>query len=1138
MAARGALLLAVVLAGASWGRAASGVEALEEAFRSPPHSARPWVLWHWVNAAVSREGITADLEAMKAAGVGGAYLMTIKGPTDPPLVDPPVVQLTPTWWEMIRHAASEADRLGIDLAMHVGDGFAVAGGPWITPELSMQQLVWSTTHVTGGREVDVQLAQPTTREGYYRDVAVLAVRLPAGRPLTSHAAGAAITTNAKVREVPNLADPNNTERLRSDEPCWIQYAFDAPFTCRSLTIRPDGTNYQCQRLKVEASDDGQTFRPVCQLDAPRHGWQEEGRAVTHAVPETTARFFRFVYDPAGSEPGAEDLDTAKWRPALKVEGIELSSAPRLHHYRGKSGAVWRISPRTTDEQTPPALCTPQEEVIDVSASMSDDGRLAWRAPPGEWALLRFGHTSTGKRNATGGGGRGLECDKFSAQAVRGQFDRWFGEARRRIDEDLAQRVLRGLFVDSWECGSQNWSASFREEFTARRGYDPLPYLPAMAGYPVASADESERFLYDVRRTIAELVPEAFYETLHDLAQEFGCVLAGECTAPTMTGDGMRHFGEMDAPMGEFWLRSPTHDKPNDMRDAISGAHVYGKRVVQAEAFTQLRVAWDEHPAMLKTLGDRNLCLGANRLVYHVFAHNPFLDRRPGVTLGGVGLYFQRDQVWWEAGRAWVEYAARCQSVLQLGRPAADVAVFTGDGVPSRAVLPERLLDTLPGLFGAEAVQRERRRRANAGLPLRELPRGVTASANITDPADWVDPLRGYQYDSINRDALVRLARVEDGKIVLPGGARYELLVVPGNRPMAPHPELLTREVAEKLRELGEDGARVLMVERPTASPSLSDAPRVDGRVRAAADALWREGGVAHRGPWTDDSLEPMGVERDFVAREASGEHAERVAWTHRAGDGWDAYMVANQANEPRELSVSLRAARRHVRLWDPVTGATRGARGWGVDRGRAEGPLRLPPYGSMFVVASDSVGRPWYGNAAGPPRRPRVAEVDGPWRVTFHPIVGPATGPLEWDTLDALDEHADPAVRHFAGQVVYETKLNVGLRAEDVSHWIDLGKVGPIAEVRLNGHPCGVAWTAPWRVDVSDAVLPGENRLEIIVSTTWRNRLIGDQQLPEEDRSTWTTGDPPPADASLQPFGLLGPVRLETYSLLGGDPVP
>ena len=317
-----------------------------------------------------------------------------------------------------------------------------------------------------------------------------------------------------------LTNPENKRGFGCDEQCWVQYSFDQPFTCRSITIR-SRNNYQSNRLIIETSDDGQNFRSVGRLEPPRHGWQDWDSDYTHSIPATTAKHFRFVFDKEGSEPGAEDLDAAKWRPSLRITGIELSGEARIHQYEGKSAQVWRISSFTHHEQAPDSLCVPLKNMIELTGKMDADGRINWTAPPGNWTILRIGHTSTGHRNETAGGGKGLECDKFSAAAVTLQFDQWFGEIARRMGSGLSKDVLSMLHVDSWECGSQNWSSGFREEFRKRRGYDLMSYLPVMTGLTVENAQTSERFLLDVRETIAELVNDVFYKTLSALAKKTG-----------------------------------------------------------------------------------------------------------------------------------------------------------------------------------------------------------------------------------------------------------------------------------------------------------------------------------------------------------------------------------------------------------------------------------------------------------------------------------------------------------------------------------------------------------------------------------------------------------------------------------------
>jgi hypothetical protein len=376
-----------------------------------------------MRGAVSREGITADLEAMKAAGIGGAYLFSIQGVDDPALFDPPVAALTPAWWALVRHAMTEADRLGLQMGMHACDGFSVGGGPWITPELSMQKVVWSQTQATGGRRFEATLPQPETQEDYYRDIAVLAFPSLEGAGTSTRTVVPKVSTNVPGVDPQFLVVEGNTQRLRSDAPCWIQYAFDEPFTCRSIRIRPDGTSIQPFRLRIEAGDDGETFRFIEQLEPPRHGWQDRDADVTFAIAPTTARFFRFVYDPAGSEPGSEDLDSAKWRPTLKVQRIELFSEPHIHQLEGKTGQVWRIGQRTTSRQIPDELCVPLDRIIDITRYIDGTGRLQWDVPEGNWTILRLGHTSTGRRNTTGGAGVGLECDKFNPEPAWGEVCR-------------------------------------------------------------------------------------------------------------------------------------------------------------------------------------------------------------------------------------------------------------------------------------------------------------------------------------------------------------------------------------------------------------------------------------------------------------------------------------------------------------------------------------------------------------------------------------------------------------------------------------------------------------------------------------------------------------------------------------------
>lgn len=1061
----------LLLSGQAWSQIKQATPSLEESFRNPGPSAKPWVFWYWMHGAVSREGIRADLEAMHEAGIGGAYLMPIKDTSAAVPFPNPVRQLTPEWWRMVGYAMQESKRLGLQLAMHVSDGFALAGGPWISPEMSMQKIVWADTLIQG--DFNGVLPLPPVKENYYKDIAVYAYPFQPARKATP------VVTTSKPGASPQfLADPSSRESFRSDDPCWIQYAYDQPFTCRNITIHTNGNNYQSHRLIVEASDNGRNFRHVTRLEAPRHGWQDGDADVTHAIIPTTAKYFRFVYDKKGSEPGAEDLDAAKWKPVLKIGRIILSGEPRIHQYEGKSGAVWRIGKHTSASQVPDADCIPLQSLVNITQHLQPGGRLDWRPPAGTWKVLRIGHTSTGHKNETAGAGKGLECDKFNPAAVRMQFDNWFGKAYKEIDAGLVKEVLKILHVDSWECGSQNWSPVFEKEFRQRRGYDLLPYLPVMTGLPVESAERSEKVLHDVRQTVAELVKDVFYTTLKTLAHEKGCLLSAESVAPTMLSDGMLHYSEADIPMGEFWLNSPTHDKPNDMLDAISGAHIYGKRIIQAEGFTTLRMTWNEHPGMLKTLQDRNYALGVNKLVYHVFTHNPWIDRQPGMTLDGVGLYFQRDQTWWKAGKAWVTYAQRCQALLQTGEPVTDIAVFTGEELPRRALLPEKLVAALPGIVGAERVAAEAKRLANKGEPLRSKPDGVTHSANMADPEDWCDPLRGYKYDSFNPDALFRLAAVKNGRIVLPGGANYKLLLVPAVE--------LSPGAEQKLQQLVNAGATLLL-------------DTLRAKVRATG-----KGRVIHI-PYTAGSFAQIGLERDLETSE------EDIAWTHRRSADTDIYFISNQREEERNITLSLRVKDKTPQCWDPVTGKIHPAK-WTTKNGRTILSIKLPANGSVFIVCGAFKEQP-----ADPPVT-STRPLNGAWTVQFGKT-------LQFPALTDWARHADSAIRYFSGTAIY-TKTFRWQGAKRA--WLDLGKVANIAVIKVNGIDCGTVWTPPFRVDISKALRPGRNTLEVEVTNTWMNRLIGDHRLPEHQRRTYTTA--PWRLEGKQPAesGLLGPVEIES----------
>ncbi len=1101
-------------------------------------SAKPWVFWYWVKGAVSKAGITADLEAMKNNGIGGAYLMSIQGPDKKPVYRPPSVQLSPEWWQMVEFAMIEAKRLNLKLGMHVSDGFALAGGPWITPKLSMQKVVWSK--ITSSSKADrVSLPQPESKENYYRDIAVYAYPSPVGETISTRNNIPKITASNGA-DASGLIQPGNKKNFGSNEPGYIQYEFEKPFTCRTVTIKINGNNYQAQRLAIEVSNDGKIFRSIGRLEAPRHGWQDTDEDVTHSIAPVTAKFYRFVYDKKGSEPGAEDLDAAKWKPSLKLVNLELSSEAKINQFEGKNGSVWRVSKRTTEAEINSDLCIPLNNIINLTDKLKPDGTLDWKAPKGNWTILRIGHTSTGQTNATAGGGMGLECDKFNPEAVKLQFDRWYGEALKHAGPEIAKKVLSVFHVDSWECGSQNWSPVFKAEFMKRRGYDLTPYLPIMTGLPVESAKVSEGFLYDVRKTISELVVDQFYKTLAQLAKEQGVTFTAESIAPTMISDGLMHYKAVDVPMGEFWLNSPTHDKPNDMLDAISGAHIYGKNIIQAEAFTTVRMDWNENPENMKTLQDRNYALGINKLVYHVFTQNPWTDRKPGMTLDGVGLYFQRDQTWWKLGKAWVDYAARTQNLLQQGKPVVDIAVFTGEELPRRSVLPDRLVATLPGIFGSKVVGLEEKRLANAGEPLRQIPAGVTHSANMADPENWVNPLRGYAYDSFNPDVL-NTAIVKNGEVVFESGASYKILVFTGALKLNPNHQYISYQTLKKLSDLIMAGAKVIVADKPLYQSGLK---QVDDQVfNAIVDSIWggsftaaKQGnqtikrkkmgaGEVFKAPFNGENFGQLGLAKDFYAFESESSEAGQLAYFHRSAAAEEIYFVSNQKGTARDLDLSFRVQDRVPVIYDAVSNQYSKVKNWTETNGRISLKWKFAANQSLFFIFKKSDRKYKIGEGNNWSDFKTVQDLSKDWKVQFDPAYGGPKKPVLFKNLTDWTKSADSAIRYYSGTAVYTKTFSYD--GDTKNTWIDLGAFSCLAEVKVNGISCGTLWTAPFRLNISKAIKRGKNKISIEVVNTWANRLIGDSKIPEDKRITKTTAPFRLEGKSLNPAGLFGPVLIQ-----------
>ena len=714
------------------------------------------------------------------------------------------------------------------------------------------------------------------------------------------------------------------------------------------------------------------------------------------------------------------------------------------------------------------------EVVELTAHLDAAGRLTWDAPAGDWQVLRFGCTLNDhcRVSTCSEGWDGYALDPFDA----GAFRRYWDAVVEPLIADagpLAGKSLKYLHTDSWEVEVANWTPTLREEFRARRGYDLLPWLPVIAGRIVNSRDESNRFLADFRRTMGDLAIANHYQLFRDGAHRHGLLIHPESGGPhAVPIDAQQCLGFSDAPMSEFWATSWKHRIGDENRFFVkqpaSAAHTYGRPLVLAEGFTTIGPHWQETLwDNLKPSFDKAICEGLNLLVWHAFVCSPADMGVPGQQYFA-GTHLNPNVTWWEKSAPFFAYLNRCQALMQQGRFVADVAYYYGDHVPNFTQLKK------------------------------------------SDPANI---LPGYDYDVWTEEVLLTRAAVKDGRLVLPDGMSYRVLVLP-NRAVVSLPAL------RKLQELVSAGATVIGP-APTAASGLRDFPQADADVQRIAAELWGRGKVvADR--TAREVLRAQGVPPDFeFAAATPGANLDAI---HRRVDGADIYFVANRLPRSEQVQATFRVTGRAPELWNAVTGERRLAAAYETREGRTTVPLEFAPCGSWFVVfrepaaAHSAVAR---SNAAS---FAPLAELTGPWIVRFDPRWG-GPGAVEFSTLTNWATRTEPGIKFYSGTATYTTTFDRPSHAGRC--FLDLGQVRELAEVRVNGQSCGIVWAPPFRVDITAAVKPTGNTLEVDVVNFWPNRIIGDAALPVEKRLTKTNVRELKADTPLVESGLLGPVRLE-----------
>jgi hypothetical protein len=948
---------------------------LESSFQSPPAEARPWVFWFWINGNVSREGITKDLEAMQRVGLGGVIWMEVSGPRWAPRG--PIEAGSKEWHEAMQWAIAEADRLGLAFTLSVDFGYG-SGGPHITPDLSMQKLLWTETQVRGGRTVTAKLPPPA------------------------------------VETKPPLVWLHPDERLRPDVSAALQRA--------------------------------DSFRDASVFAYP-------------AAQAKDSRLFR-----------TEKRDT-------------------LHSY---DGLGWTTHPPPLAEQGTPVPLEPGK-IIDLTRMMNAEGELRWDAPPGDWTVVRLGHATNLKMTRPVPSRElGLECDRLNPRGIDAHFEH---RLKPILDAagDKAGRALQYLHIDSWEAHGQNWTTGFADEFRRRRGYEITPWLPVLTGHAVGSVDLTERFLWDLRRTVGEVTLTNYIDRLRERIAPYGVKFSTEPYG-RLCVNSLDYGGRSDFPIGEFWTEREFKDRtyPNrfpefhsywyhSMKGLASVANTYGKSRVGAEAFTGCR-GWIDHPYLIKGMGDEAFSQGVSHFVIHLSAHQAYDSIKPGLTHSRWGQHFNRHQTWWEFSKPWFDYVARCQFLLQQGRRVVDVACLYQEGAP----------------------------------------------LNFNDIQFELPP--GYDHDFCSEE-VVRRMTFADGRIHLPTGVSYRHLVLPRNG-------RLTLPVARKVEDLRKQGAAIFLQTPISGTPGLEDFPRADEEVRKLA-AHWP---LLPPGGWSEVFA------ADRVGRDFEG---EGLKWIHRRTGDADVYFVANTRPEALERECVFRVAGKIAELWDPETGEIHALPNASPVNGRTRARLRFGPAQSWFVVFRDPPGT--RRSSQNPfAEWQQLQQVDGGWSLSFAPEWG-TKETLKLDPLASWADHSDPQVRYYSGTAIYRKTFELAdsvLIGKRTPMRLDLGQVEVVARVKVNGQDCGIAWKPPYQVDVTLALRPGSNTLEIEVANTWVNRLIGDERLPLDSkwkdretllewpewfkngqhapggRFTFTTNRHYTKDSPLQPAGLLGPVRI------------
>ncbi len=1045
-------------------------EALESGFVTPPDSIQTSVYWYWISDNISKEGVIKDLQAMKKAGINRAFIGYI-GQDNVPYGK--VKIFSDEWWDILHAALKTATGLNIEIGIFNSPGWSQSGGPWVKPEEAMRYLASSELRVKGPQKLSKKLDKPVD---LFQDVKVIAYPEPKDDNLILDSSNGRISSFPKVANLSAIADHNRKTGINfpADGDFTIDFESKSPFTARSLLIFPVEKPINNTAVFQIKGTNGK-FRTITEFQIDRFnaalnvGFDPYAPVVV-SFPPVTSTSFRVIVKGINPDKGLAE--------------VEISAAPRVERYPEKTLAKMFQTPLPYwNEYQWPKQAEPDDrsmvidasKVVDLTQYFSANGTLNWDVPEGNWVILRTGMTPTGTKNAPASPeATGYEVDKMSKTHVEKHFYGYIGEIMKRIPE-ADRKTFKVVVQDSYETGGQNFTDDFLTDFKQRYGYDPLPFLPVYKGFVVNCQLESDRFLWDMRRMVANKVAYDYVGGLRDISHKYGLHTWLECYGHWgFPSEFLMYGGQSDEIGGEFWSEGDLGNIEN--RAATSCGHIYGKTKISAESNTCAGSPFARYPAVIKQRGDRFFAEGINNTLLHVYISQAYEDKNPGIN-AWFGNEFNRKNTWFSQMDVYTAYLKRTNFMLQQGLNVADVAYFIGEDAPKMT--------------------------------------------GITDP----ELPGGYQFDYMNAEVIEKYMTVKDGLLTLPHGTQYRILVLPKLETMRP-------ELLAKIKQLVSDGA-VVLGPAPKYSPSLQNQPEADQQVQEMAAELWGDvDGVTVKSRKFGKGmiLNGMTMEEAFTANcipDCKLPDDRSIHYGHRTIDNAEIYFVSNQTNETKLVTPEFRIKGLQPELWEATTGSVRILPAYEQTGNTTAVPLKLAPYESVFVVFRGKAGQAKrHGVEANYPAPTVLASLRGPWTVQFDASQRGPGQPVVFDMLQDWTTSSDERIKYYSGTAIYTCIFKLDHLPEGERIVINLENLTAMAKVTVNGQYAGGVWTAPYQLNVTDFIKTGGNELKVEVVNTWVNRLIGDQKLPADQRPTWCAVNSYNADSPLQPSGLFGPVTV------------